>query len=205
MNNKKIALVTGGSRGLGRDMAISIAKKGIDIVLTYHSNETAANEVVNDIILLGQKAKAFQLDTSNIKNFPSFFATLSDYLTQQYGNSNFDFLVNNAGTGVNGSVTDTTEEAFDSMMNIHFKGVYFITQKLLPLINDGGTIINISSGLTRITFPNVSAYASMKGAIETYTKCLAKELGARKITANVVAPGSIATDFGGGSTKTRIK
>jgi NAD(P)-dependent dehydrogenase (short-subunit alcohol dehydrogenase family) len=202
MNNNKIALVTGGSRGLGRDMAISIAKKGIDVVLTYHSNETAANEVVNDIISLGQKAKAFKLDTSNIKNFPNFVAPLSDYLTQQYGNSNFDYLVNNAGTGINGSVTDTTEEAFDSMMNIHFKGVYFITQKLLPLINDGGTIINISSGLTRITFPNVSAYASMKGAIETYTKCLAKELGARKITANVVAPGSIATDFGGGSTKT---
>jgi NAD(P)-dependent dehydrogenase (short-subunit alcohol dehydrogenase family) len=202
MNSKKIALVTGGSRGLGRDMAISIAKKGIDVVLTYHSNETAANEVVNDIISLGQKAKAFQLDTSNIKNFSGFVATLSDYLKQQYGNSNFDFLVNNAGTGVNGSVTDTTEEAFDSMMNIHFKGVYFITQKLLPLINDGGTIINISSGLTRIIFPNVSAYASMKGAIETYTKCLAKELGARKITANVVAPGAIATDFGGGSNKT---
>ena len=202
MNSKKIALITGGSRGLGRDMAISIAKKGIDVLLTYHSNETAANEVVNDIISLGQKAKAFQLDTSNTKNFPGFVATLSDYLAQQYGKSNFDFLVNNAGTGVYGSVTDTTEEAFDSMMNIHFKGVYFITQKLLPLINDGGTIINISSGLTRITFPNVSAYASMKGAIETYTKCLAKELGARKITANVVAPGSIATDFGGGSTKT---
>jgi NAD(P)-dependent dehydrogenase (short-subunit alcohol dehydrogenase family) len=202
MNNNKIALVTGGSRGLGRDMAMSIAKKGIDVVLTYHSNEAAANEVVNNIIALGQKAKAFQLDTSNIKNFPNFVATLSDYLKQQYGNSNFDFLVNNAGTGVNGSVTDTTEEAFDSMINIHFKGVYFFTQKLLPLINDGGSIINISSGLTRISFPNVSAYASMKGAIETYTKCLAKELGARKITANVVAPGAIATDFGGGSNKT---
>lgn len=202
MNSKKIALVTGGSHGLGRDIAISIARKGIDVVLTYHSNETAANEVANHIISLGQKAKAFQLDTSNTKTFPGFVATLSDYLAQQYGNSNFDYLVNNAGTGINGSVTDTTEEAFDSMMNIHFKGVYFITQKLLPLLNDGGTIINISSGLTRITFPNVSAYASMKGAIETYTKCLAKELGARKITANVVAPGSIATDFGGGSTKT---
>ena len=201
MNSRKIALVTGGSRGLGRDMAISIAKKGIDVMLTYQSNETAANEVVKDIVSLGQKAKAFQLDTSNIKNFTSFVATLSDYLTQQYGNSNIDFLVNNAGTGVYGSVTDTTEEAFDSMMNIHFKGVYFFTQKLLPLINDGGTIINVSSGLTRITFPNVSAYASMKGAIETYTKCLAKELGARKITANVIAPGAIATDFGGASNK----
>lgn len=202
MNNKKIALVTGGSRGLGRDMAINIAKKGIDVVLTYHSNETAANEVVSEIISLGQTAKAFQLDTGNIKNFPGFVAALSDYLTRQYEKPNFDFLVNNAGTGVYGSVTETTEEAFDTMMNIHFKGVYFLTQKLLPLLNDGGGIINISSGLTRTTFPNVSAYASMKGAIETYTRSLAKELGARKITANVIAPGAIATDFGGGSNKT---
>ena len=202
MNNKKIALVTGGSRGLGRDMAINIAKKGIDVVLTYNSNGTAANEVVNEIISLGHTAKAFQLDTSNIKSFDNFVQTLSDYLTKQYGKPNFDFLVNNAGTGVYGSVTDTTEEAFDSMLNIHFKGVYFFTQKMLGLLNNGGSIINISSGLTRTTFPNVSAYASMKGAIETYTKCLAKELGARGITANVVAPGAIATDFGGGSNKT---
>lgn len=202
MKNKKIALITGGSRGLGRDMAISIAKKEIDVVLTYNSNEAAANEVVNVISSLGQRAKAFQLDTSNIKNFPVFIDALSAYLIQQYGIANFDFLVNNAGTGVYGSVTDTTEEAFDSMVNIHFKGVYFLTQKLLPLIADGGAIINISSGLTRTTFPNVSAYASMKGAIETYTKCLAKELGPRNITANVIAPGAIATDFGGGANKT---
>ena len=138
MKNKKIALITGGSRGLGRDMAISIAKKEIDVVLTYNSNEAAANEVVKAISSLGQRAKAFQLDTSNIKNFPVFID---------------DFLVNNAGTGVYGSVTDTTEEAFDSMLNIHFKGVYFLTQKLLPLMADGGAIINISSGLTRQHFP----------------------------------------------------
>jgi NAD(P)-dependent dehydrogenase (short-subunit alcohol dehydrogenase family) len=202
MNDRKIALVTGGSRGLGRDMAISIAKKGIDVVLTYNSNEIAANEVVKDITSLGQTAKSFQLDMSNITSFSNFISRLSDYLMQQYGDSHFDFLVNNAGTGLYGSVTETTEEVFDSLMNIHFKGVYFFTQKLLPFINDGGSIINISSGITKTTFPNVSAYASMKGAIEIYTKCLAKELGVRRITANVVAPGAIATDFGGGSTKT---
>jgi NAD(P)-dependent dehydrogenase (short-subunit alcohol dehydrogenase family) len=198
----KIALVTGGSRGLGRDMALNLAKKGIDLVITYHSNELAANEVVKEITALGQKAKAIQLDTSNTKGFDKFTNELSNYLKSDYEKSNFDFLINNAGTGVYGSVSETTEEAFDSMMNIHFKGVYFLTQKLLPILNDGGRIINISSGLTRISFPNVSAYASMKGAIETYTKCLAKELGIRQITANVIAPGAIATDFGGGSNKT---
>lgn len=197
----KIALVTGGSRGLGKDMAINIAKKGLDVILTYHSNEAAAKEVVSTITSLGRKAKAIQLDTSNLKTFGSFATTLSDYLTEHHGKPMFDFLVNNAGAGIYGSLTDTTEETFDAMMNVHFKGVYFLTQKLLPLVNDGGGIINISSGLTRVTFPNVSAYASMKGAIETYTKCLAKELGPRKITANIVAPGAIATDFGGGSNK----
>jgi NAD(P)-dependent dehydrogenase (short-subunit alcohol dehydrogenase family) len=202
MNNKKIALVTGGSRGLGRDMAISIAKKGIDVVLTYYSNEAAADQVVNEIASTGQTAQAFQLDTSDIKTFSGFVETLSGYLTRQYGKTTFDFLVNNAGTGIFGSVAETTEEAFDSMMNIHFKGVYFFTQKMLPLINDGGSIINISSGVTRTTFPNVSAYASMKGAVEIYTKSLAKELGVRRISANAVAPGAIATDFGGGSSKT---
>ena len=201
MNNRKIALITGGSRGLGRDMAINIAKKGIDVVFTYHKNETAANEVVNEITTLGQKAKAIQLNTGNINDFGSFVAMLSDYLTQQYGKSNFDFLVNNAGAGIYASVTETTEEVFDNMMNINFKGVYFLTQRLLPLLNDEGRIVNISSSLARISIPNVSAYASMKGAIEVYTKCLAKELGVRKITANVVAPGATATDFAGGASK----
>lgn len=197
----KIAIVTGGSRGLGKDMAINIAKKGIDVIITYHSNEAAAHEVVNEILSKGQKAKAFRLDTSDIKGFNDFAATLSSFLKTEYDTAGFDYLINNAGTGAYGSVAETTEETFDAMLNIHFKGVYFLTQKLLPLLNDGGSIINVSSGLTRTCFPNVSAYASMKGAIETYTKCLAKELGARKITANVVAPGAIATDFGGGSNK----
>jgi len=141
------------------------------------------------------------LDVSNVKTFENFADQVSGHLTEHEGSPNFDFLINNAGSGVYGSVTETTEEAFDAMMNVHFKGVYFLTQKLLPLLNNGGRIINISSGLTRVSFPNVSAYASMKGAIETYTRCLAKELGIRQITANTVAPGAIATDFGGGSNK----
>lgn len=197
----KIAIVTGGSRGLGRDMVINLAKNGNNIIFTYHTNKTEADKVVAEVLSLGQKAIAYQLDVSNVKTFDKFTDQVSRYLNEHEGSPNFDFLINNAGAGIYGSVTETTEEAFDSMMNIHFKGVYFLTQKLLSLLNDGGRIINISSGLTRVSFPNVSAYASMKGAIETYTRCLAKELGGRQITANTVAPGAIATDFGGGSNK----
>lgn len=199
--SKKVAVVTGGSRGLGKDMALNLAKKGIDVIITYHSNETAANEVVEEIKLTGQNAIAIQLDTSNIKLFDAFVVSLKERLKNDFNQTHFDFLVNNAGTGIYGSVADTSEEAFDTMLNIHFKGVYFLTQKMLPVLNDGGSIVNVSSGLTRTCFPNVSAYASMKGAIETYTRCLAKELGTRQIRANVVAPGAIATDFGGGSNK----
>lgn len=197
----KIALVTGGSRGLGRDMVINLAKKGNNIIFTYHSNKAEAEKVVNEVISLGQKAIAYQLDTSKINTFDTFIQQVSQHLQEHEGAPNFDFLINNAGIGAYGSVTETTEEVFDSMMNVNFKGVYFLTQKLIPLLNNGGRIVNISSGLTRVTFPNVSAYASMKGAIETYTKCLAKELGSKQITANVIAPGAIATDFGGGSNK----
>ena len=197
----KIALVTGGSRGLGRDMVLNLAKNGNNIIFTYHKNAIEADKVVAEVLALGQKAIAYQLDTSKVHTFDAFVEKVSQHLLKHEGSPNFDFLINNAGTGVYGSVTETTEEAFDNMMNIHFKGVYFLIQKLLPTLNDGGRIINISSGLTRVSFPNVSAYASMKGAIETYTKCLAKELGPRKITANSVAPGAIATDFGGGSNK----
>lgn len=197
----KIALVTGGSRGLGRDMVLNLAKNGNNIIFTYHSNKTEADKVVAEVVAIGQKAIAYQLDVSSIKTFDAFGEQLRQHLQEHEGSPNFDFLINNAGTGVYGSVMDTTEEAFDLMMNVHFKGVYFLTQKLLPILNDGGRIINISSGLTRTSFPNVSAYASMKGAIETYTRCLAKELGSRQITANIVAPGAIATDFGGGSNK----
>jgi NAD(P)-dependent dehydrogenase (short-subunit alcohol dehydrogenase family) len=202
MSKNKIALVTGGSRGLGKDMVINLAKKGTNIVFTYRNNKTEADKVVAEVHALGQKAIAYPLDVSNVKSFDTFVGQVRQYLENEESTSNFDYLVNNAGTGVYGSVAETTEEQFDEMLNVHFKGVYFLTQKLLPYINSGGSIINISSGLTRVSFPNVSAYASMKGAIEVYTKCLAKELGSRHITANVVAPGAIATDFGGGSNKT---
>lgn len=194
----KIALVTGGSRGLGKNMAINIAKKGIDVVLTYHSNKEEADNVVKEIEALGQKAAAFQLDAGNVGSFDGFISTITGHLKEKTGSPNFDFLVNNAGTALYASFADTTEEQFDIAMNIHFKGVFFLTQKALPYINNGGRIINISSGLARFSFNGSSAYASMKGAIEVLTRYLAKELGPRGIAANVVAPGAIATDFGGG-------
>lgn len=201
MTQKKIALVTGGSRGLGRDMAINIARKGIDVVITYHSNESAAEEVVSEIAKTGSIGHALQLDCRDTKSFDGFYDRLSDYLTATYGKAHFDYLVNNAGTGLMSPISETTEDLFDEMMNIHFKGVYFLTQKALPRLNDGGSIVNISSGLARFSFPGMSAYASMKGAIEVFTRYLAKELGGRGITANVVAPGAVATDFANGSNK----
>ena len=194
----KIALVTGGSRGLGRNMAISLAQKGIDVVFTYNSNKQKADEVVAEIQSLGQKAMAFQLDTSNVKMFDGFFKQITGYLKEQTGSTNFDFLINNAGTALYAPFAETTEAQFDEVMNIHYKGVFFLTQKALPFINDGGRIINISSGLARFSFPGSSAYGSMKGAIEVLTRYLAKELGPRGIAANIVAPGAIETDFGNG-------
>jgi NAD(P)-dependent dehydrogenase (short-subunit alcohol dehydrogenase family) len=194
----KIALVTGGSRGLGRNMAISLAKKGIDVVLTYHSNKQKADEVVAEIKALGQNAVAFQLDTRNVKTFDEFFHLVSTQLKEQTGQSNFDFLINNGGTALYAPFAETTEEQFDEALNIHYKGVFFLTQKALPFINDGGRIINISSGLARFSSPGSSTYASMKGAIEVLTRYLARELGSRGIAANVVAPGAIETDFGNG-------
>ena len=194
----KIALVTGGSRGLGRNMAISLAKKGIDVVFTYNSNKQKAEEVVAEIQSLGQKAMAFQLDTSNVKAFDEFFKQLTASLKELTGSTNFDFLINNAGTALYAPFAETTEAQFDEVMNIHYKGVFFLTQKALPFINNGGRIINISSGLARFSFPGSSAYGSMKGAVEVLTRYLAKELGSRGIAANIVAPGAIETDFGNG-------
>ncbi|MBO6662545.1 MAG: SDR family oxidoreductase [Roseivirga sp.] len=201
MTMRKIALITGGSRGLGRDMAINIAQKGLDVVITYHSNKEAANKVVAEVVKTGRKAFALQLDTRDISSFDSFYTELGSILESEYGKKHFDYLVNNAGTGIYKPFAETTEADFDDLMNIHFKGVYFFTQKALSFLNDGGGIINISSGLARFTLPGSSAYASMKGAIETFTKYLAKELGPRGIRANVVAPGAVATDFGGGSNR----
>jgi NAD(P)-dependent dehydrogenase (short-subunit alcohol dehydrogenase family) len=197
----KIAVVTGGSRGLGKSMAMSLAKKGIDVVLTYKNNKEAADQVVAEVKSLGQNATAFQLDTSNVKGFDHFFKHVAEHLEEQNGTSNFDFLINNAGTSLNSPVSTTTEEQLDTIFNIHYKGVFFLTQKALPFINDGGGIVNISAQLVRMMMPGFSVYASMKGAIDTLTIYLAKELGIRKIRVNVVAPGAIETDFGGGRVK----
>ena len=194
----KIALITGGNRGLGKNMALAVAKKGLDVIITYNANQQAADEVVAEIKSMGQNAAAFQLDTSDISNFAAFVSTISAYLLEETGSSKIDYLVNNAGTALYAPVSDTTPEQMDGIFNIHFKGVFFLTQQLLPLINDGGGIVNISSGLTRIAMPGSSVYGSMKAAVETLTRYLAKELGSRKIRANVIAPGAIATDFGGG-------
>jgi NAD(P)-dependent dehydrogenase (short-subunit alcohol dehydrogenase family) len=194
----KVALITGGSRGLGRNMALAIASKGIDIIITYNSNKSAADEVVSEINSMGRKAVAFQLDTGNVQQFESFVNNLKKYLSVNNESGNIDFLFNNAGISLYAPVIETTVAQMDSIYNIHFKGVFFLTQQLLPLINNGGGIINISSGLTRITNPGSSVYGSMKAAVETLTRYLAKELGARKIRVNVVAPGAMETDFGGG-------
>ena len=191
----KIALVTGGSRGLGKDMAISIAKKGIDVILTWRNNEEQANEIIAAIEQLGQKAAALKLDMSDFNSLDDFLQNVSSLLKEKWNAAHFDFLVNNAGMGATVPFIQVTEALFNDFLNVHFKGVYFLTQKSLPLLNDGGAIINISSGTTRFSNPGYSVYASMKGAVEVFTKYLAKELGGRGIRANIVAPGPIETDF----------
>lgn len=197
-NNSKIALVTGGSRGLGKNMALSLAKKGINVILTYNSKYDEALEVVAEIEQLGQKAAALQFSAGEIGSFDAFITKVQEILKNTFNTDRFDFLINNAGTALYAAFAETTEEQFDTALNIHYKGVFFLTQKSLPVINDGGRIINISSGLARFSFPGSSAYGSMKGAVEVLTRYLAKELGPRRIGANVVAPGAIETDFGGG-------
>jgi len=197
--SKKIALITGGSRGLGKDMALSIARRGTDVIITYNSKKDEALAVVAEIEQLGQRAATLQLNTGIVKNFDAFLKTLKATLQNTFNTEHFDFLVNNAGFGITvPSFAETSEEQFDELMNVHLKGVFFLTQKALPYLNDGGAIVNISTGLTRISYPGSGAYASMKSAVETLTKYMAKELGSRNIRANIVAPGAIATDFGGG-------
>ncbi|OSQ43393.1 SDR family NAD(P)-dependent oxidoreductase [Thalassospira sp. MCCC 1A01428] len=197
----KIAIVTGGSRGLGRNTVVNLARKGIDVVLTYHSNRAEADAAVAEIAELGGNAVALQLDSGVTESFDDFVASLKTALSENWGRGSFDFLVNNAGIGINAPITETTEEQFDRLMNIHLKGVFFLTQKLLPLMADGGRIINLSSGLARFSGPGYAAYGMMKGGIEVFTRYLAKELGTRGITANTVAPGAIETDFGGGAVR----
>lgn len=194
----KIALVTGGSRGLGKNTVLALAKQGVDVVLTYQSKQADAEATVAEAKALGVKAAALQLDVGNSKSFSEFAQQLASVLDTQWQRKDFDFLINNAGIGANAPFAETTEEQFDLLMNIHLKGTFFLTQKLLPLIKNGGRIVNISTGLTRFTYPGYSAYASMKGAIEVLSRYMAKELGARGIAVNAVAPGAIETDFGGG-------
>lgn len=192
---KKIALVTGGSRGLGKNMAIRLAEKSNDVIITYHSKKDEANEVVKEIESVGSKAAALCFDAANIKSIDSFLDSVRQTLKENFQSDKFDFLINNAGMGATIPFMQATEENFDEFINVHYKSVFFLIQKSLPMMNDGGRIINISSGTTRFANPGYSIYSSAKGAVEVLTRSIAKEVGARKITVNVVAPGPIETDF----------
>jgi len=196
-SSQKIALVTGGSRGLGRSTVLSLAKRGVPSIFTYNTNKEEADRVVTAVAAAGAKAHALQLDTGKISAFEGFVASVHAVLGE-LGADRIDFLVNNAGTSHHNAIEKTTEAELDALYSVHFKGVFFLTQKLLPLLCDGGRIVNISSGLTRFAIPGSAAYASMKGAIEVLTRYLAKELGGRGIAVNTVAPGAIETDFSGG-------
>ncbi len=198
---RKIALVTGGSRGLGRSSAVQLAAAGVDVVLTYRSRADEAAAAVAEIQALGGRAVALPLDVGDSRSFAAFAAALAAQLREVWQRDRFDFLVNNAGVGVHAAFADTDEAQFDALVNVHFKGVFFLTQALLPLLADGGRIVNVSSGLTRFALPGFAAYAAMKGAVEVLTRYLAKELGGRGIAVNTIAPGAIETDFGGGSVR----
>ena len=193
----KIALITGGSRGLGRNTALHLARSGVDVLFTYRANQKEAESLIREAETMGRKAAAFRLDTGDIRAFDAFVTEILNTL-QGWSRDRFDYLVNNAGNSLHAGFEETTEAQFDEIVNVHFKGVYFLTQKLLPLIKDGGRIVNISSGLARVSLPGSSAYGATKGAVEVLTRYLAKELGPRGITVNVVAPGAIQTDFSGG-------
>ena len=196
-NQTRIALVTGGSRGLGRSTVLALATRGVSSIFTYNSNKAAAEAVVASVEHAGSKAVALRLDTGEVSTFASFVEQVRRVLGGWQA-ERLDYLVNNAGTSHHANITEVTEEDFDGLFNVHVKGVFFLTQKLLPLISDGGRIVNVSSGLTRIIYPGSAAYGSMKGAVEVLTKYMAKELGDRRIAVNVVAPGAVETDFSGG-------
>lgn len=200
-SDKKIALITGGSRGLGRNAALHLARQGVDVILTYRSRQAEAMAVVAQIEALGRQAAALPLDVAVSSDFPAFASSVRSTLISSWEREHFDFLINNAGIGIHASFAETTEAQFDELMNTHLKGPFFLTQKLLPLIADGGRIVNISSGLARFALPGYASYGAMKGAVEALTRYQAKELGARGIIVNVVAPGAIETDFGGGAVR----
>jgi len=196
-----ISLITGGSRGLGRDAALKLADRGNDVLLTYHTDRASADEVVSRIQDKGRRAVALQLDVADSGSFAGFAAQVRETLSGHWQSTGFDHLVNNAGMGIYASFAETTEAQFDEMMRIHLKGPFFLTQALLPLLRDGGRILNVSSGLTRFSLPNFIAYAVMKGGVEVMTRYLAKELGPRGIAVNTIAPGAIETDFHGGAVR----
>jgi NAD(P)-dependent dehydrogenase (short-subunit alcohol dehydrogenase family) len=191
----KIVLVTGGSRGLGRNIALTLARNGADVLLTYRQQKAEGEAVAAEVEALGRKAALLQLDVSEVKQFDAFAQAAQAVLREKWQRPTFDFLVNNAGIDSAAPFAQMTEENFDRLYHVHFKGVYFLTQRLLPVIADGGGIVCTSTGLARFAIPGYSAYASMKGAIEVFTRYLAKELGPRRIRANTVAPGIIETDF----------
>ncbi|MGE8499162.1 MAG: SDR family NAD(P)-dependent oxidoreductase [Pseudomonas sp.] len=195
---RKIALITGASRGLGRNTALHLAARGVDIIGTYRSNAAEAQSLVSEVEKLGARALVLPLDVGQSAQFASFVAEVTAGLQHTFGRSQFDFLINNAGMGVHASFAETSEAQFDELVSVHLKGPFFLTQHLLPLIADQGRILNISSGLARFSLPGYAAYATMKGGIEVLTRYLAKELGPRGISVNVLAPGAIETDFGGG-------
>jgi len=199
--NRKIALITGASRGLGKSTALHLAAQGIDIIGTYNSRADEAQALVAEIESLGGRAAMLQLDVGQSEGFAAFSGEVAKVLNEHFDRPRFDFLVNNAGVGVHANFVDTTVAQFDLLMNIHLKGPFFLTQTLLPLMNDGGRIINISSGLARFSLPGYGAYAAMKGAMEVLTRYQAKELGERGIAVNILAPGAIETDFGGGAVR----
>ncbi|RON47541.1 SDR family NAD(P)-dependent oxidoreductase [Pseudomonas frederiksbergensis] len=199
--NRKIALITGASRGLGKSAALHLVAQGIDIIGTYNSRADKAQALVAEIESLGGRAAMLQLDVGQSERFSAFSGEVANVLKNHFDRKHFDFLVNNAGIGVHANFVDTTVEQFDLLMNIHFKGPFFLTQSLLPLMNDGGRIVNISSGLARFSLPGYGAYAAMKGAMEVLTRYQAKELGERGIAVNTLAPGAIETDFGGGAVR----
>ncbi|MDD0998276.1 SDR family oxidoreductase [Pseudomonas sp. TNT2022 ID1044] len=198
---RKIALITGASRGLGKNAALHLVAQGVDIIGTYNSRADEAQALVAEIESLGGRAAMLQLDVGKSEQFAVFATELATVLRDQFDREHFDFLINNAGIGMHANFVDTTVEQFDLLVNIHFKGPFFLTQTLLPLLNDGGRIINISSGLARFSLPGYGAYAAMKGAMEVLTRYQAKELGARNISVNILAPGAIETDFGGGAVR----
>lgn len=195
----KITLITGSGRGLGRSMALKLAAQGGDVIVTYNGSKEAADAVVAEIAAQGRKVVALPLNVEDVASFPAFVESLKSALGSTFGRDTFDHLVNNAGYVEYGLVPDVTESAFDNMVNVHFKGPFFLTQALLPVLADGGRILNISTGFTRTSSPGFSTYAAAKGALEVLTRYQATELGARGITVNTIAPGATETDFGGGA------